>query len=110
MKTLTENVTASTKDFSSGKDGSSSVDVDYSFSYDVLETAAELEEHFSTADLIKLANNKNKALANSAARAKAVAPYAQDPNSPEAVKNRMVNDLMKLGKSEAEARALVESI
>ena len=101
---------ATVKDFSNGKDGSTEVTVPYTFEYDVLETAAELAEKFAPADLIALANARLKSTANSGARQKAVAPYAQDPNSPAAIREDMIKNAMKLGKSKEAATAFVDSL
>src|SRR5215510_7113319 len=87
---------ATVKDFSNGKDGSTEVTVPYTFDYEILETAAELAEKFAPADLLALANARIKSTANSGARQKAVAPYAQDPNSPAAIRESMIKDALKL--------------
>ena len=101
---------ATVKDFSNGADGSKEITVKYDFDYDVLETAAELADKFAPADLINLANARLKSTANSGARQKAIAPYAQDPNSPAAIRESMIKDAMKLGKTKEQATAFVDSL
>ena len=102
---------AEVADFSGEKDGKTSVKVDYAFDYDELETMAEVNEKFSHEQLLAMANARLKGTANSTARAKAVAPYAQDPNSPAAARERLVKDLMLArGWSEEKARAVLSSI
>ena len=115
MKNITgEKGNANVEDFSikadgSRNDGSTKVSVDYTYDYEEIENKAELDEKFSTSDLIKLANARLKATANSTARQKAVAPYAADPNSPEVIRKRMLADLIKLGVPEETAKGMVES-
>lgn len=109
MKKVSESTSATVKDYSEGKDGSKEVTVDYSFEYNQIETKEDLDSEFSLSDLIKLGTNKNKATANSNARQKAIAPYAQDPNSPEAVKKGILAGLLKLGIPEEVAKGMVES-
>jgi len=101
---------ATVKDFSNGADGSKEVTVSYTFEYDVLETTTEMSEKFAPADLINLANARLKSTANSGARQKAIAPYAQDPNSPAAIRESMIKDAMKLGKTKEQATAFVDSL
>lgn len=119
MKKQSETGKATVKDFSlvdasvpdgPRNDGSKEVDVDYSYDYDEIETAEELNKEFSEKDLIALANARLKSTANSSARQKAIAPYAQDPNAPAAVKERMIKDAMKLGKSREVAEQFVDSL
>ena len=110
MKTEQATGTAEVSDFSEGKDGSVKVEVPYSFEYKVIENEAELRNEYSVAQLIDLANARGKSSANSAARQKAIAPYAQDPNSPAAIRERMVKDAMKLGKSKDDAEKFVDSL
>lgn len=102
--------TATVKDFSNGKDGSTEVDLTYSYDYDVLENAAELADKFAPADLLSLANARLKSTANSAARQKAIAPYAQDPNSPAAIRENMIKNAVKIGKTLEQATAFVDSL
>lgn len=110
MKQETGKASATVKDYSDGKDGSTEVDVPYEFSYDVLENAQELANQFSPAELLSLANARIKSTANSGARQKAIAPFAQDPNSVGAVRERMVKDAMKLGKTREQSEAFVDSL
>ncbi len=110
MKHETETGKAEVGDFSNGADGSTKVTVDYNYDYDVIETPEELNKEFSEKDLIGLANARLKSTANSGARQKAIAPYAQDPNAPGAVKERMIKDAMKLGKTREVAEQFVDSL
>ncbi len=110
LETEKDAPTATVKDFSDGKDGSTEVTVKYGFEYDELETETELQANFAVKDLIKLANQRNKATANSGARQKAIAKYAIDPNTPAATKERMVKDAIKLGMSVEKATAFVDSL
>lgn len=109
----TENVTdatATVKDFSNGQDGSKEIDLTYAYEYTVLENATELADKFAPADLLALANARLKSTANSAARQKAIAPYAQDPNSPAAVRETLIKNAMKIGKTLEQATAFVDSL
>lgn len=110
MKNLKGEGVAEVSDYSEGKDGSTKVEVPYSFDYTELETAAELNAEFSEKDLIGLGNARIKSSANSTARQKAISPFAQDPNSTPAIRERMVKDAMKLGKDKASAEAFVDSL
>src|SRR5437773_3335551 len=110
MKTETGKATATVRDFSAGKDGSTEIEVPYTFEYNVLENATELSQKFAPDDLLNLANQRLKATGNSAARQAAIAPYAQDPNAPAAIRERMVKDAMKLGKTKEQAEAFVDSL
>lgn len=110
MKNEKAEATATVGDYRDGKDGSLKVDVDYEFEYKVLETNEELAQQFSPAQLLELANARIKSTANSGARQKAIAPFAQDPNSQAAIRERMVKDAMKLGKSVEAATAFVDSL
>ncbi len=119
MKKQNESGKATVKDFSlvdanvpdgPRNDGTKEVDVEYSYEYDELETREELDKKFSESDLIDLANARLKSTANSGARQKAIAPYAQDPNAPAAVKERMIKDAMKLGKTREVAEQFVDSL
>jgi hypothetical protein len=102
--------TATVKDFSSGKDGSTEVDLTYEYEYSVLENAAELADKFAPADLLSLANARLKSTANSAARQKAIAPFAQDPNSPAAIRENLIKNVVKTGKTLEQATAFVDSL
>ncbi|SRR5258708_27694118 len=110
MKTEKADGKATVQDFSNGSDGSKSVEVEYSFEYNILENATELSNEFAPAELLALANARVKSTANSGARQKAIAPYAQDPNSTPAIRERMVKDAMKLGKTKEQAEAFVDSL
>ncbi len=110
MKTETGKATATVSDYSDGKDGSLEVEVPYDFSYEVIETDTELREKFSPEALRDLANARIKSTANSGARQKAISPFAQDPNSLAAIRERMVKDAMKAGKSREKAETFVDSL
>lgn len=110
MKSESGKSTAVVKDFSNGQDGSKEVEVPYEFDYNVLENGVELANEFAPAELLALANARVKSTANSAARQKAIAPFAQDPNSEAAIRDRMVKDAMKLGKTKEQAEAFVDSL
>lgn len=110
MKSEKADGKATVKDFSNGADGSNEVEVPYSYEYNVLESAAELANEFSPAQLLELANARIKSTANSGARQKAIAPYAQDPNSNAAIRERMIKDAQKLGKTREAAEAFVDSL
>ena len=119
MKNLTGSATAEVKDFSlvnaaakegdadfgKRRDGSKTVEVKYDFKYDEIETGDELRKEFSETQLISLANARKKASANSSARQSAVAPYAQDPNSNEALRESMIADMVKIKKVSPEIAA-----
>ena len=110
MKTEKGTGTAVVKDFSEGRNGSTEVEVPYEYEFQILETAAELANEFSPSQLLDLGNARKKSSANSAARQAAIAPYAQDPNSPDAIRERMVKDAMKLKKTREQAEAFVDSL
>ena len=111
MKSLTEQTTAKeVKDYSGGKDGSTTLNVDYSFTYDVLENDDELRRKFAPDALLNLANQRLKQTANSKARQEALKPYAQDPNTPEATLERIVKDMVSQGIPETVARNQVEQL
>ena len=110
MKILKADGKATVKDFSDGKDGSTEVDVLYSYEYVELDTAAEVSEKFAPEALRDLCNARLKSTANSGARQAAISPYAQDPNSPAAIRENLIKNAMKLGKTEAQATAFVDSL
>jgi len=112
MKTENASATAEVPDFSEGKDGSTKVEVPYSYEFNVLETDAELHQEFSPKDLLSLANQRLKSTANSGARQKAIAPYAQDPNSPAAIRESMIKLILKSkeGMTRDQAVAFVDSL
>lgn len=110
MKTEKANATATVKDFSNGQDGTKEIEVPYNFEYDVLESAAEVAEKFAPEELRNLCNARIKSTANSGARQQAIAPYAQDPNSVAAIRERMVKDAMKLNKTREQAETFVDSL
>ena len=110
MKSEKADGKAVVKDFSTGADGSLEVEVPYSYEYNILENDTELRNEFSPKDLLDLANARLKSTANSGARQKAISPYAQDPNAPAAIRERMVKDAMKLGKTKEAAEAFVDSL
>jgi hypothetical protein len=92
------------------KDGKTEVTVEYTYEYDVLETVEEMTKKFSEADLLKLANARIKSTSNSAARQKAVAPYAIPQDDPAAIRERMIKDAIKLGKTKEQAEAFVDGL
>lgn len=110
MKTENGKSTATVADYSNGQDGSKTVDVDYSFDFKVLENAMELSLEFAPNDLLALANARLKSTANSAARQSATKEYAEDPNSPAAIRGRLIKDAMKYGKSREVAESFVDSL
>jgi hypothetical protein len=109
-KETVSDASATVKDFSNGADGSKEMDVQYSYEYDVMENDSELREKFAPADLLALANARVKSTANSAARQKAIAPYAQDPNSPAAIRENLIKNVVKTGKTLEQATAFVDSL
>jgi len=109
-KKETATATATVKDFSNGKDGSLEVEVPYTYEYDILENEAELRNEFSPTDLLQLGNARKKATANSTARQKAVAPFAQDPDSMPAIREQMIKSAIKAGKSRETAEKFVDSL
>lgn len=111
MTTKTESTVAEgVKDYSDGKDGSTTVDVPYTFSWDELENQGELAEKFSAKDLLKLANQRIKQTANSSERQKSVKPYLQDPSAPAAVRERMIKDMVSQGIPENVATAQIDTL
>jgi hypothetical protein len=119
MKTENGKGEAAVKDFSlvdasnpdgPRNDGSTEVEVPYTFEYKVLENDSELRNEFSNAQLLDLANARLKSTANSGARQKAIAPYAQDPNSNAAIRERIIKDAMKAGKSREKAETFADSL
>ena len=119
MKTETGKGEATVKDYSlidetnengPRNDGTKDVDVPYDFEFKVLENGAELANEFSPAQLLDLANARLKSSANSAARQKAIAKFAQDPNSQAAIRERMIKDAVKYGKTAEQAAAFVDSL
>lgn len=109
-KETVSDASATVKDFSNGQDGSKEVDLTYSYDYDVLENDTEVREKFSPEGLRDLCNARLKSTANSAARQKAIAPYAQDPNSPAAIRENLIKNAMKIGKTLEQATAFVDSL
>lgn len=110
MKTENATAKAEVADYSAGQDGSKKVSVDYTYEFDILESQDELKEKFSPADLLSLANARLKSIANSGARQKAIAPYAQDPNSPAALRETMIKTAEKMGKTREQAETFVDSL
>ncbi len=111
MKTETvSDAKATVRDFSEDKDGSKEVDVTYSYEYPVLENDVELRQKFAPDDLLSLANARLKSTANSAARQNAIKDYAQDPNSPAAIRENMIKNAVKIGKTLEQATAFVDSL
>ena len=101
---------ATVKDFSNGKDGSTEVEVPYSYEYSELETDDELRREFAPNKLLELANARLKSTANSAARQSAISEYAQDPNSPAAIRETLIKNAVKIGKTLEQATAFVDSL
>ena len=116
MKNLSDTGKATVADFSTTngvtKDGSTNVEVSYSYEFVELETASELAEKFSPEALRDLANARLKSTANSGARQKAIAQYTQDPNSPAATRERVIKDMAKIfpNKSREELVMYLDSI
>jgi len=110
MKNETAEGKATVADFSNGKDGSTEIEVSYSFDYKEYESLAEVQEQFSNAELVNLANQRTKGTANSGARQKAIAPYAQDPKSRAAVREQMIKLAMSQGKTKEVAEKFVDSL
>jgi hypothetical protein len=117
MKTQTETgAKASIKDFRrevAGKknaDFGKEIEVSYDYTYDILETDEELHRKFSAEDLLKLANGRLKATANSAARQKATADYALSGD--DAAREEMIKAAMKLRKNltREQAESYVDSL
>lgn len=106
----TASTTANVKDYSNGGDGSKEVEVPYSYEWNQMENDAELRNEFSPADLLALGNARLKSTANSVARAKAIKPYEQDPDSQAAIRERMIKDAVKAGKSRERAEKFVDSL
>jgi hypothetical protein len=102
MKSESAAGTATVKDYSEGKDGSNEIDVPYKFDFDVYENITEVNKDFSEKDLC--------GLANAAARTKAIKPYAQDPNSAEAVREELIKSAMKMKKTREQAERWVDSL
>lgn len=106
-KQLKETGEAVVKDYSNGQDGSKDVKVPYEFEYVELENASEVAEKFSPEQLRNLCNSRLKSTANSAARQKAVAPFAPDPNNPDVIAADMLKGFLKMGVPEDVAKGLV---
>jgi hypothetical protein len=81
---------------------------EYTFEYRVFESVEEATN--AEFNFLELANEKEKANKRSAAYQEAIAWAKPDPNARETVKARMIKDLVKLGKTQAEAEALVASV
>jgi hypothetical protein len=110
MKSESAAGTATVKDYSEGKDGSNEIDVPYKFDFDVYENITEVNKDFSEKDLCGLATARSKSSANAAARTKAIKPYAQDPNSAEAVREELIKSAMKMKKTREQAERWVDSL
>ena len=110
MKKEAGNGNATVKDFSEGKDGKTEVDVPYTYEFDSYENIAEVNKDFSEKDLCELATARSKSSANSVARTRAIKPYAQDPNSAEAVREELIKSAMKMKKTREQAERWVDSL
>lgn len=82
--------------------------LNFEFEYPVFTTAEEAAN--AGYNFVALANTAAKTKAKAAAYQKAISPLKPDVNSPDEVRKRLVNDLMKVGKTQAEAEALVGSL
>lgn len=82
--------------------------ISYDFSYPEFTTAEEAAN--AGFNFVALANTAAKTKAKAAQYQKAIAVLKPDVNSPDEVRKRLVNDLMKVGKTQAEAEALVGSL
>lgn len=80
----------------------------YSYDYRVFETPEEAAN--AGFNFVALANEKEKSNKRSNAYQTAIAWAKPDPNAPEQVRARMINDLKKLGKTQEEADTLVASL
>lgn len=81
---------------------------DFTFEYPIY--ASNEEAANAGYNFVALANTAAKTKAKAAAYQKAISPLKPDVNSPDEVRKRLVNDLMKVGKTQAEAEALVGSL
>ena len=82
--------------------------LNFEFSYPEFTTSDEAAN--AGYNFVALANTAAKTKAKAAAYQKAISPLKPDVNSPDEVRKRLVNDLMKVGKTQAEAEALVGSL
>jgi len=98
------------EDGTTRKDGKTEITVSYDYTFDVLETVEEMNKKFSEADMLKLANARLKSTANSAARQKNLAKYAIPQDDPAAIRERMIKDAIKLGKTKEQAEAFVDGL
>lgn len=82
----------------------------FTFEFKVFETLEEVQKEYSEKDLIALANAQEKSNARAKEYQKVVEPYKPDPNTPEAIVERMVKDYQKLGLPEDVARQQVTAM
>ncbi len=80
--------------------------VDYT--YDVFSTPDEAVN--AGYNFVKLANTAEKNKSKASAYQKAINALKPDANDPLEVRKRLIKDIMAMGKSEAEAEALVASL
>jgi len=84
--------------------------VEKPFTYNVCQTEEEARDVMAQRKLSVLAmvNEQQKKLARSNAYQAAMLPYKPSEVSPEDIKERMIRDYIRMGKSEAAARRIVE--
>lgn len=82
--------------------------LNFEFEYPVYATAEEAGN--AGYNFVALANTAAKSKAKASAYQRAINPLKPDVNSPEEVRKRLINDLMKVGKTQVEAEALVGSL
>lgn len=84
--------------------------VEKAFSYQVCQTEDEAKEIADKRklSLLSMVNDNLKKLARSNAYQAAMLPYKPSEVSPEDIKERMIRDYIRMGKTEAKAREIVE--
>jgi len=115
-KELTDKGQAKIKDYRRQIDGKDNpnfgqeLTIDYEYKYSELENKDELAQKFSPDDLLKLANQRLKATANSTQRQKETAPYAMADE--DLAREEMIKGAMKLNKklTREQAEAYVDSL
>lgn len=85
--------------------------VEKAFTYSVCQTEAEATEIMEKRKLsiLSMVNDNLKKLARSNAYQAAMLPYKPSEVSPEDIQERMVRDWIRMGKTEAQARRIVEA-
>jgi hypothetical protein len=85
--------------------------VEKAFSYQVCQTEDEAREVAEKRKLsfLTMVNDNVKKLARSNAYQAAMLPYKPSEVSPEDIQERMVRDWIRMGKTEAQARRIVEA-